>query len=203
MKIDTNSKYHHGNLKESLIQEALNMIEDNGIASITLRELTKKLGTSRSAVYRHYSSKDELIKAVIQAGFDKLDAAVHPTLVGDANILDKLYNMGKAYMAFAINNPNLYRTIFGNEIQKEREESCDIKDENDAAGFHALVSLIVQAQESGLIKKDDAFMQSTVIWSMMHGLSNLLIDGHLHIQENIDELYELTFKTLLRGISLS
>jgi len=203
MKTDTQAKYHHGNLKESLIEEALNMIEKDGISSITLRELTKKLGTSRSAVYRHYSSKDELIKAVIQAGFDKLDATVHPTLLGDANILDKLYNMGKAYMSFAMENPNLYRTIFGNEIQKEREESCDINDENDAAGFHALVALVIEAQESGLIQKDDAFMQSTVIWAMMHGLSNLLIDGHLHIQENIDELYELTFKTLLRGISLS
>ena len=202
MKTKTTPKYHHGNLKDSLIEEALEMIEKDGISSITLRELTKRLGTSRSAVYRHYSSKDDLIKAVIQAGFDRLDAKVHPTLLGDASILDKLYDMGKAYMTFAMDNPNLYRTIFGNEIQKEREESCDINDENDAAGFHALVSLITQAQELGVVRKDDAFMQSTVIWSMMHGLSNLLIDGHLHIQENIDELYELTYQTLLRGISL-
>jgi AcrR family transcriptional regulator len=201
MQTDTHSKYHHGNLKDSLIEEALEMIEKDGISSITLRELTKKLGTSRSAVYRHYSSKDDLIKAVIQAGFDKLDATVHPMLLGDGNILDKLYKMGKAYMTFAIQNPNLYRTIFGNEIQKERNESCDINDAKDAPGFHALVGLITQAQELALVKKDDAFMQSTVIWSMMHGISNLLIDGHLHIQENIDELYELTFKTLLRGIA--
>jgi len=200
MKTNNNSKYHHGNLKDSLIEEALIMIETDGIANITLRELTARVGTSRSAVYRHYGSKDDLIKAVVLSALDKLDAAVHPTLLGDADILLKLYAMGKAYMQFAIKNPNLYRTIFGNEIRKEREESCDINDEKAAAGFHALVGLITQAQELELVKKDDPFMQSTVIWSMMHGLSNLLIDGHIHIQENIDELYELTFKTLLKGI---
>jgi len=203
MKTKITSKYHHGNLKDSLIEEALSMIEKDGISSITLRELTNRVGASRSAVYRHYSSKDDLIKAVIQAGLKKLDEAVHPMLLGDSDILDKLYKMGKAYMNFAMKNPNLYRTIFGNETQKEREESCDINDADDAPGFHSLVGLITQAQELALVKKDDAFMQSTVIWSMMHGLSNLLIDGHLHIQENIDELYELTFKTLLRGIALS
>ena len=201
MQTNSNSNYHHGNLKDSLIQEALIVIEQDGISHITLRELTKRVGTSRSAIYRHYSSKDELVKAVILAGLEKLDAAIHPTLLEDVNTLDKLYNMGKAYMNFAIQNPNLYRTIFGNEIHKEREESCDISDENDAPGFHALVNLIIKAQEEGLVKRDDAFMQSTVIWSMMHGLSNLLIDGHLHVQENIDELFELTFKTLFKGIS--
>jgi len=200
MKINSDSKYHHGNLKDSLIQEALKMVESDGIKNITLRELTNRLGTSRSAVYRHYSSKDELFSAVIQAGLTKLDQNVSVVLFEDTDTLTKLYKMGKAYIAFAMKNPNLYRLIFGHELKDQREENCDINNEEDAAGFHTLVNIVIEGQKEGIIREDDAFMQATVIWSMMHGLSNLLIDGHIHIQENLEQLFELSFKTLLQGM---
>jgi len=201
MKKETDSNYHHGNLKDSLIEEALKMIESDGIKSVTLRELTNRLGTSRSAVYRHYGSKDELFVAVIRAGLQKLDDSVHPLLIEEQDVRERLYKMGKAYISFAIANPNLYRVIFGEVLQKHREENCDINKQEDAAGFHELVKLVLVAQEDGLMRQDDAFLQATVIWSMMHGLSNLLIDGHIHIQENLDALFEISFETLLRGMA--
>ncbi len=198
-----NSTYHHGNLKEALIEESLKMIENDGLESITLRELTKRVGTSRTALYRHYSSKEELLKAVIQAGFSKLDSAIFSNLNPELNIQEKIYALGKAYIEFATNNPNLYRMIFGHETEKEREEACNINEREDAPSFHSLVDIITQAQAEGLIKKDDAFMQATVLWAMLHGLSNLLIDGHVHISDNINVLYELSFKTLIDGIFIS
>ena len=200
MNIKNQMPYHHGNLKDALIQTSLEMIENDGLKSITLRELTKRLGTSRSAVYRHYDSKDTLIKAVIQAGFHKLDENIRPTLLEDTDTLNKLYNMGKAYISFALKNPNLYRTIFGHELMNEREENCDISHIDRDTDFHVLVAVISEGHKSNIIKKEDPLLQATVIWSMMHGLSNLLIDGHVHVQDNMDALYELSFKTLIEGI---
>jgi len=200
MKNKNLSSYHHGNLKDALIQTSLEMIESDGLGSITLRELTKRLGTSRSAVYRHYDSKDILIKAVIQAGFEKLDKQIKPTLLEGDDVLHKLYSMGKAYINFAINNPNLYRSIFGHELMNEREESCDINDFDSDTGFHVLVAVMIEGHENNIIKKEDPILQATVIWSMIHGISNLLIDGHIHVQKNIDILYELSFKTLIHGM---
>jgi len=203
MKTKEIAPYHHGNLKEALISEALLMLEKDGLQSITLRELTNRLGTSRSAVYRHYSSKDELIKAVIQAGFLKLDESVFGKVDDSLDVEKKIYALGKAYINFAINNPNLYRMIFGQELQEQREESCDINEREDAPGFHKLVDLIANAQELQILKKEDPFMQATVMWAMLHGLANLLIDGHVHIQENIETLYDLSFKTLIKGIAIN
>ena len=201
MNKENSSNYHHGNLKAALIEEALKMVGTDGLSSITLRELTTRVGTSRTALYRHYGSKEELLKAVIQAGFDKLDVSVFSCLDKDLDIQTKIYTMGKDYINFAMENPNIYRMIFGHELEKHREEACDINEREDAPGFHSLVDIIKDAQEKGVLNQDDAFMQATVMWSMLHGLSNLLIDGHVHIAQNIDTLYELSFKTLPNGIA--
>ncbi len=193
--------YHHGNLKVSLIETALQMVANEGINSITLRELSKRLGTSRSAIYRHFDSKDALMKAVINAGFEKLDTCITPVLENfDDDVVTRFEKMGRAYIDFAIDNPAVYRMIFGHELMQEREESCDINDAEQACGFHALVALIVEGQEKALFKKEDPILQATTVWSMIHGLSNLLIDGHVHIKDNFDVLFDMGTQTLLKGL---
>ena len=202
MKSNTQSSYHHGNLKDALIKEALNMVEKDGVQSITLRELTTKVGASRSAIYRHFSSKDELIKEVIKAALELLDSTTTPTMTNDDNVLEKFYNMGKAYLSFAMNHPNIYRMIFGNEVQEQREETCDINDEDLASGFHALVALLVEGQEKGVFKEEEPMLQATYVWANMHGLANLYIDGHISVVENIDALYEFSYETFLNGLKV-
>ncbi len=193
--------YHHGNLKESLIATALEMIEKEGLESVTLRELSKRLGTSRSAIYRHFDSKDALLKAVIGAGFEALHECISPILEeSTVDVLTRFEKMGRAYIYFAMDNPAIYRMIFGDELMREREESCDINDEEQACGFHALVALLIEAQERGLFKKEDPILQATTVWSMIHGLSNLLIDGHVHVKNNFDALFEMGMQTLLKGL---
>ncbi|MFT5660515.1 MAG: AcrR family transcriptional regulator [Sulfurimonas sp.] len=194
------STYHHGNLKDELINEALVMVKENGVESITLRELTKKLGASRSAIYRHYSSKDELITAVIHAGFEKLDASIVPALTSNDSVINRFKAMGQAYLGFALQNPNIYRMIFGHVVAQQREESCDLKDEESTKDFHRLVSLLVEGQEKKVFKVQDPILQAIYIWSNMHGLANLYIDGHMHIQNNLDELYELSFDNIINGM---
>ena len=195
------SNYHHGNLKDALIEEALLMVEQNGVENITLRELTKRLGASRSAIYRHYSSKDELIKAVIRAGFDKLDATIQPVILENNSVINRFKVMGVEYLNFALENPNIYRMIFGHEVEQQREESCDITDKESAKGFHSLMALLIEGQEQEVFKEQDPMLQATYIWSNMHGLANLCIDGHIHVQDHLQELYELSFDNVIHGIA--
>ena len=69
------SNYHHGNLKEELLAQSLKIIQEEGVDFVTLQVLATKLGTSRSAIYRHFSSKQDLIQNVIFYGFQK-DTAI-------------------------------------------------------------------------------------------------------------------------------
>lgn len=193
--------YHHGNLKNALVETALRMVEEEGSEAITIRELTHRLGTSRSAVYRHFSGKTALIQAVIEAGFARFDAAIAPFLQNDTlPFLDRLRATGIAYVEFAMNNPPLYRLLFGKTHREEREAFCDLQDEMQSAGFHALAQFLQEGQQNGTFKQGDPQIQAMLIWSAMHGFAMLLIDGHIAVKDRMDTLYEAIYQTLLEGL---
>lgn len=210
--------YHHGNLKESLVQTALDMLRSEGLDAITLRELATRLGTSRSAIYRHFKGKEELLKAVILAGFELLNEAIEPHFNNrEKPLLERFHAMGISYITFATENPNLYRLLFGADMSREREEICveerpelhkmmhrealTVETEDEPGdSFRKLVAIIIEAQEQQLFKKEDPVLVATAIWSLLHGLSSLAIDGHLSVCNNILEIYEVNFKILLEGL---
>jgi hypothetical protein len=109
--------------------------------------------------------------------------------------------MASRYMDFARTYPALYRMIFGDRAMQAREAVHNINDETQVTGFHALKSLVEQAQREGLMKKEDPMLISTVIWAAMHGQASLLIDGHQHMQENFGAVFEMTFNVLLEGFA--
>lgn len=211
--------YHHGNLKESLMTTALEMIDKEGIEAITLRELSERLGTSRSAIYRHFSGKDALIKAMINAGFKRLDLAIEPAFNDVLKpLLERFHDMGMAYIRFAIENPNLYRLLFGPTMSREREEMCEtekpdlhrlkngdsssaVLEHDEESGFHKLAAIIVEAQAQKLFKAGDPVLIATAIWSLLHGLSSLVIDGHVSVSNNVEAIYETNFRILLEGLA--
>lgn len=201
MKEKKSSPYHHGNLKEALLETALDIIDTEGLDAITLRDLTQRLGTSRSAVYRHFASKEALILGVIERGYGELDLLFTP-IFQDRNhtVAERFETMGKAYLNFAIEHPNLYRLLFGDNFRQEREELCDYKDENQATGLYALIGLLIEAQEEGIIARENPMVQAATVWASIHGLASLLIDGHLMMSDNLEAIYNYSIGVLLKGL---
>jgi len=201
MKEKKNSPYHHGNLKEELLQTALEMIDTDGLESITLRDLTQRLGTSRTAVYRHFESKEALILGVIEKGYEHLNLIFTPIFQDKTRSVDVRFEaMGRAYLDFAIEHPNLYRLLFGELYRKERAEICDYRDETQATGLYALIGLLTEAQEEGIIARENPMVQAATVWASIHGLASLLIDGHLLMSDNLEEIYSYSQGVLLKGL---
>jgi len=201
MKEKKAAPYHHGNLKEELLQTALEMIDTDGLDSITLRDLTQRLGTSRTAVYRHFASKEALILGVIEKGYEQLDLTFTPIFQDKTLSVDVRFEaMGRAYLDFAIGHPNLYRLLFGEMYRKERAEICDYKDETQATGLYALIGLLTEAQEEGIIARENPMVQAATVWASIHGLASLLIDGHLLMSDNLEEIYSYSQGVLLKGL---
>lgn len=201
MNMKKSTSYHHGNLKEALIETALQTIDKEGLDAITLRDITQKLGTSRSAVYRHFASKEALIIGVIQRGYAQLDELFTPIFQDRTQSVEERFEkMGRAYLDFAIEHPNLYRLLFGENYRQEREEVCDYKDENQATGLYALIGLLLEAQEEGIIARADPMVQAATVWASIHGLASLLIDGHLMMRDNLEEIYRYSQAIVLNGM---
>ncbi|HIP12152.1 MAG TPA: TetR/AcrR family transcriptional regulator [Arcobacter sp.] len=192
--------YHHGNLKEEFLNIAFNFILSNDIDKLTLKILSDETGTSRSAIYRHFKSKDALIEEMIEKGFEQFDNITSPILKDkEKSLVDRFYLTTKAYINWAKVNPSLYRLLFGKKYSHIREEIMSIQDEN-CSGFSGLKLAIEEGQAQGIIKKDDSYKQAIIIWASIHGLSSLIIDDFLDIQEIHEELYSDMFKSLLAGI---
>jgi AcrR family transcriptional regulator len=170
-------QYHHGDLRRALIAEALRTIHTHGVEDLTLRGAGARLGVSRTALYRHFSDKQALLAAVGREGFRMLRLALSDAWERHGKGRKGFEAMGVAYVNFAVAHPSHYRVMFGRFI-----ESC-AKDpefvEEATAAFQVLVDSLVEQQKAGVIRRDDPIMLARFIWSVVHGIAMLAIDGQL------------------------
>jgi|GEM_PF-750010 len=194
--------YHHGNLKEEFLEIAFDFIKTESVENLTLKVLSDATGTSRSAIYRHFDSKDALIEKMIVDGLKIFDEVIASALQDEKrSLLDRFYLASKNYVEFAKNNANLYRLLFGKKYSHIREELVSIQDE-DCSGFAVLKTTVEEGQASGIFKKDDSYKQTIIIWAAMHGLSLIIIDGFLDTNSDdiSDELTNNMFSSIFAGL---
>jgi AcrR family transcriptional regulator len=170
-------RYHHGNLREALIHAAVRTIDRQGVEALTLRSVGAAVGVSRTALYRHFSDKDTLLAAVAAEGFRTFRTALVDAWAEAGRGLPGLVAMGRAYVGFALTYPSHYRVMFGGYVRGAANDS-DLARAGSAA-FRALLDAIVELQEAGALRRDDAVMQSHLVWATVHGVAMLVIAGTL------------------------
>ncbi|SFV54253.1 Transcriptional regulator [hydrothermal vent metagenome] len=194
------TSYHHGNLKEEFLKIAFNFIKKEDIDRLTLKILSEATGTSRSAIYRHFSSKDALIETMIKSCFSELDKEISPILVDKSiEIIDRFNIAFRNYLEFVKNNPHLYQLLFAKRYAHIREDLVTT-DDSDSSGFANLKKAIQEGQESGILKKEDIYHQTITVWASLHGLSLLLVDGFLDVEDIYEELSDMMIKNILAGL---
>ena len=130
-------KYHHGNLKENLIQQAVLACEESGWENISLRNLAKQLNVSQTAPYRHFETKEDLLAEVAAKGFEKMNA--------DMNKTSNFLASGLAYCDFALKYQNTYDLMTGNSLGSftqypallDQAQSAFITLENNLEAHHS------------------------------------------------------------------
>lgn len=174
-KTKTKPAYHHGDLPLQARQLALDCLRTQGDTGISLRALAKQLGVSAPALYRHFADRETLLAELAIEGFDALSEqlrAVDQQLPRQA-----LIEIGLVYVAFAQAEPNLYRLMFGGRVLP-----VGAHPRLDAAGkraFEVLESTVARARQLGYLRPSPVSLITAAAWSLVHGLSQLTIDGHL------------------------
>src|SRR5262245_11555158 len=107
------NRYHHGDLCRALLEEALQMIQAQGVEQVTLRTIGARLGVSRTALYRHFADKQALLAAVGREGFRTLRLALQGAWDGRGHGRAGFDAMAAAYVTFAVTHPAHYRVMFG------------------------------------------------------------------------------------------
>ena len=170
-------QYHHGDLRRALIDQALKIIDKEGTEALTLRGVGDALGVSRTALYRHFADKQALIAAVAREGFRDLRVSLVEAWTREEHGFQGLQSMGLAYVAFAVAHPSHYRAMFGRFVESCKKDPELI--EEARAAFQALVEALVELQQEGQARGDDPLLQARFVWSVVHGVAMLAIDGQL------------------------
>jgi AcrR family transcriptional regulator len=194
------SRYHHGDLRRALIDEAVRTIQHDGVDALTVREAGRRLGVSRTALYRHFSDKSALLAAVARDGFQRFRQDLVDAWEAGGRAREGFERMGRAYVSFAAANPSHYRVMFG--AFGDRCEKDPALQADAAAAFQVLVDAIRALQAAGKIRGDDSRQLAYFIWSAMHGIASLTIDGQLGPDPKVrNELVSFALERLLIGIA--
>ena len=176
MDIMTSRSYHHGNLKQALLEASLDLIRKSGPGAFTLREVARRAGVSHNAPYRHFRDKEALLAALAAEGFDRLTATMTKAADLASGAMERFRMTGRGYVEFALRYPQHFAVMF------EVPWQYDLYPETQAAGnraFGTLVRHIEACQTEGALPTGDAEPRALLAWSLVHGVAKLAISGRL------------------------
>ncbi|MGB6428872.1 MAG: TetR/AcrR family transcriptional regulator [Methyloceanibacter sp.] len=196
--------YHHGNLKEVLLEAARRLIEQHGPVGFSLTEAARLAGVSPAAPYRHFRDRDALLAEVARNGFErfaaKLDMAWNN---GIPTPLSAFENLGRAYLAFARDEPASYAVMF--EARLGPGEDTALKTAADRA-FDVLqraAGVLCQALPAG--QRPPVRLMSLHVWALAHGVAALFVQappGAAKVPVSPEEILESGMLIYLRGLGI-
>ncbi len=164
--------YHHGNLRQALIEAALKLIEEKGPTGFTLSEAAKTAGVTPAAVYRHFAGREDLIAEAARQGFDMFaDLMQFAYDSGQPSALAAFEATGRAYLAFARRHPGHYISMFESGISVNRTPELAAAANRAKAVLERAASEL--SEHIPADKRPPASMFSAHIWAMSHGVVEL------------------------------
>lgn len=177
--------YHHGDLRQQLIQATRALVEAKGPDNFSVSEACRAAGVSTAAPYKHFSDKEDMLNAVCLQGFHEMRAQFERALVGlTPGTLDAISAIGTEYVNYAEANPGIFRMMFATSRESE---------ECQAAGLECYNVLLLQiARYLGRNEVDDTVLEASFpLWTYVHGLSFLRIDGKAEFAKALRTVPEL------------
>lgn len=173
--------YHHGNLRAALLAEARALLEEGGAASLSLREIARRVGVAAPSAYHHFGSLEAIAVALAQDGFAELAATLEQ---GAIVAKGRLLGVGRAYVHFAIGNPGLYRLMFGDGFKLASSESEEVRVLRRRSYEILKVELRKRRPE------EEIAASALFLWSLVHGLALLMIDGQIENNVDVDKMID-------------
>jgi AcrR family transcriptional regulator len=155
--------YHHGDLRNSLREAARAILEEEGLAALSLRAVARRAGVSHAAPYRHYPNHEALLVELAIEGFEELRAEIVAAASGPGHADERISEIGAAYMRFVARRPALARLMFGPQLPN-RDSFPDLGAAADSIGT-----------EIGAALNDTAL--GLAVWAAVHGLAMLILEN--------------------------
>jgi AcrR family transcriptional regulator len=175
----TKKERHKEELKKEILDAAKQLFNEKGYDATSIRAIAERTDYSPSTIYLYFKDKNEIIHALHQEGF-KLLVSHFKVYTVIEHPFERLKALGRAYIQFAMQHPDLYELIFLMPEPLQHVESCGLVDWNEGdRAFDILVKTIADCQTRGYFTGMETERVAFVVWSTMHGLCTLRTSGHL------------------------
>jgi AcrR family transcriptional regulator len=198
--------YHHGDLQRAIIAAALEVLRETQSTDFSLRELARRAGVSHNAPYKHFADKRVLLAAVSAAGFELLARRITHATERLTNPRARLAGIARNYVAYGVENPALYRLMFGGYLTAPDDGRPAI----ETAAAEKTKELLAGAIVDGALgvplpstPRNERKIAAAILafWSQMHGLTLLLVDRLVGPSEKSKELSESLLQAMLDGLA--
>ncbi len=204
--------YHHGDLRNALVETATELVRAGGGESFSLRDAAAKLGVSANATYRHFDSKSALLTAVADVGAEKLGQKMRRKVAeaerqnerGDATTLAIAWfkATGRAYVAFAIEEPEIFRVMYGPHGVCQYARARAGQPPADPTGALILGEAVDRLVSAGVIGPENRAGGDVRAWTVFHGFSSAVVEGASYFPtkaargQALEELLDFTLRGL-------
>ena len=194
--------YHHGDLKNALINAGVEILAKDGVSGLSLRKVASKAGVSHTAPYSHFADKQALIAAISTEGFrqlyERISAVVEEYKTTPSR---QLVEVAWAYVQFAMDDRDRFKVMFSGVLEKEKEYPEFVA---ESQRNFQLVKMTVEANQAvGVLRSGPSDLASLSAWGIIHGFVMLLLEGQIpHAvleQKSLRELVEFQLGQIMAG----
>jgi len=188
--------------RQRIIASARALYLEGGAEAVTMRGVAERVGVTATALYRHFDNKEDLLTELIGQAFTTFGAYLHRAL-GGKTPMDRFMRSAESYLDFALEQREIYRTIFMSPVPRpEDRPDFEKKRFDPASTFQFLVDRIRECIDSGDLRKGDPEQLAVTVWAHVHGLVSLQICGSLDLpDEQFREVYRQSVKRLVVGLA--
>ncbi len=194
-------RYHHGDLRRALVVAATALAREGGPEAVVLREVTRRVGVSANAAYRHFTDRDALLEAVVIEGLAQMAGAMEAELATvrarhpQRRARARLRAVGTGYVRFACAEPGLFRATFLVPSDLRRARNPQARGAGGRTPFELLSDVLDELVVAGVVSPEHRPGAELLAWSAVHGLAVLVVNGPL--RELAPEAVEATTQRLL------
>ncbi len=191
--------YHHGNLRNELLDTAEAQLAE-GVEELSLRALARAVGVSQTAPYRHFSDKNELLVALATRGYQQLLIELKQAGLQASGPEQQLGAFAHTYINYAVRHPDLFRLMFG-PMDRPQEDYPELRQAMRDT-YDLVRNIMREGMVQGIFKQHDVEYLANAGWSAIHGLATLKIDTPHVFERHIDlqRQIELGVQIFLEGV---
>jgi AcrR family transcriptional regulator len=170
--------YHHGDLKNALIEAGADILSKEGIGSLSLRKVAQRAGVSHAAPYAHFTDKQALIAAISTEGYRRLQQVVKAAVdrhEGEPGA--QLVAASWAYVKFALESPDYFKVTLSGVVEMEKQYPAFVEISHQS--FDMVVALVEACQRGGVLSQGPSDVAAVSVWSLIHGLASLVIEDQV------------------------